>query len=265
VQSHQIRPLYLAYTRAVSPTLGDCELTHLDRVPIDLERAVAEHEAYEEQLRELGAGVRRLRVEPDLPDAVFVEDTAVVLDDIAVVTRPGAATRREEVFTVADALAAHRSLAWIQEPATLDGGDVLVDGHRVFVGLSTRTNREGVAQLAAILHPVGYSVIPVNFGGCLHLKSAVTRVAPRMLLLNPDWVQASVFSGSHVVSVDPAEPYAANALELGDAVICPAHFPLTRARLQVEGLDVVPVEMRELAKAEAGVTCCCLLVRVGRH
>ncbi|HET7203392.1 MAG TPA: N(G),N(G)-dimethylarginine dimethylaminohydrolase, partial [Steroidobacteraceae bacterium] len=151
----------------------------------------------------------------------------------------------------------------VREPATLDGGDVLVDGERVYVGRSSRTNDAAIAQLATVLHPLGYRVIPVQFAGCLHLKSAVTRLADRLLLLNPDWVEASVFSGARVVPVDRTEPYAANALALGGAVIHPLQFPRTRARLEAAGLRVEPVDTTELAKAEAGVTCCSLIVRVG--
>ena len=257
--------MFLAYTRAVSPTIADCELTHLPRVAVDVARAILEHAAYEQTLRRLGAQVRRLVPLPRLPDAVFVEDTAVVLDELAIITRPGAESRRGERRSVAQALAAHRSIEIIEEPATLDGGDVLVDGERVFVGRSSRTNDAAINQLATMLHPLGYRVIPVEFGGCLHLKSAVTRVAEGMLLLNPEWVQASVFSGARQVVVDPAEPHAANALVFGGAVIHPLQFPRTRARLQAEGLRVEPVDTTELAKAEAGVTCCSLIVRVGRR
>jgi dimethylargininase len=252
--------MLLAYTRAVSPSLAHCELTHLDRVPIDVARAAAEHAAYEDCLRRAGLAVRRVLAEPGLPDAVFVEDTAVVFDDVAVIARPGAESRRGEVYTVAERLAAHRPLAWIEAPATLDGGDVLVVGDRVFVGQSSRTSHEAVGQLAGILHPLGYRVIPVQFGGCLHLKSAVTRVADGVVLLNPAWVQPSVFGGLRVVEVDPLEPHAANALALPGCVVHPAHHPRTRARLEAEGLRVEPLEMAELAKAEAGVTCCSLLV-----
>jgi dimethylargininase len=255
----------LAYTRAVSPTLAECELTHLERVSIDLARAIAEHLAYERALRRLGAQVRRLRSAPQHPDAVFVEDMAVVLDDVAIVTRPGAESRRGERRAVAEALAAHRRVEVVTEPATLDGGDVLVDGERVYVGRSSRTNEAALAQLATMLHPLGYRVIPIEFAGCLHLKSAVTRLADGLLLLNPDWVEASVFPGARIVQVDPAEPHAANALPLGGAVIHPLQFPRTRARLEAEGLRVEPVDTTELSKAEAGVTCCGLLVRVGRR
>ena len=257
--------MYLAYTRAVSPTIADCELTHLPRVPVDVGRAILEHSAYEQTLRRLGAQVRRLAPLPRLPDAVFVEDTAVLLDELAIITRPGAESRRGERRSVAQTLAAHRSIEIVEQPATLDGGDVLVDGERVYVGRSSRTNDAAVNQLATMLHPLGYRVIPVEFGGCLHLKSAVTRVADGMLLLNPEWVQASVFSGTRHVPVDPAEPHAANALAFAGAVIHPLQFPRTRARLQAEGLRVEPVDTTQLAKAEAGVTCCSLIVRVGRR
>ena len=253
--------MFLAYTRAVSPTLADCELTHLQREPVDVARAMQEHAAYEALLARLGATVLHLPPEPHLPDAVFVEDTAIVLDEIAVITRPGAASRRPETASTAAALATHRPLAHIQSPATLDGGDVLVAGRRIYVGLSTRTNRVAIEQLAAILAPLEYEVIPVEFAGCLHLKSGVTRVADGLLLINPDWVDPSRFVGFRALPVDPAEPHAANALALGGAVIHPAHHPRTRARLEAEGLRAEPITMTELTKAEAGVTCCSLLLR----
>jgi dimethylargininase len=252
--------MLIAYTRAVSPTLADCELTHLEREPLDVARAVREHAAYEDLLTQLGATVRRLPAEPSLPDAVFVEDTAIVLDEIAVITRPGATSRRPETASTAAALAAHRPLEHIDAPGTLDGGDVLVVGRRVFVGLSSRSNRAAIDQLAHVLRPLDYEVVPVGFGGCLHLKSAVTRVALGLVLLNPDWVDPSVFGGQRAVAVDPSEPQAANALRLGGSVIHPLHFPRTRARLEAEGLRVAPVVMAELAKAEAGVTCCSLVL-----
>jgi len=252
----------IAYVRAVSPTLAECELTHLEREPLDVSRAAREHRAYVALLESLGAEVRHLPPEPSLPDAVFVEDTAVVLDEIAVIARPGAASRRAETATTAAALARHRPLAEITAPATLDGGDVLVAGRSVYVGLSTRTGAAAVSQLAILLRPHGYEVIPVSFRGCLHLKSAVTRVGDGLLLVNPDWVDPATFSGHRVIPVDAAEPHAANALSLGGRVIHGHQFPRTRARLEAEGLRVEPVEMTELAKAEAAVTCCSLLVGV---
>jgi dimethylargininase len=251
--------MLIAYTRAVSPMLAQCELTHIERQPLDVARAAAEHAAYEQLLARLGMTVRHLPPEPDLPDGVFVEDTAVVLDDIAVITRPGAPSRRPETRSVEIVLGAHRPLARIRDPATLDGGDVLVADHRIFVGLSSRTNLDALDQMTRALSPLGYDVIPIRFRGCLHLKSAATRVAGGLLLLNPAWVDPEAFAGHVAVCVDPGEPHAANALRIGDTVIHPSHFPLTRARLEAEGIRVAPVAMAELAKAEAGVTCCSIL------
>jgi dimethylargininase len=253
----------LAYTRPVSPTLANCELTHLDRTPIDVVRAAAEHAAYEACLARLGAVVRHLPAEPELPDAVFVEDAAIVLDDVAVITRPGALSRRAETRTVAAALAGHRRLLHITEPGTLDGGDVLVaSARRIYVGLSTRTNAAAIEQLSRLLAPFACEVLPVEFTGCLHLKSGVTQVRDDLMLLNPDCVDPAVFRHHRVVTVDPAEPHAANALALGGQVVHPAQHPLTRRLLQAAGLQVLPIEMAELAKAEAGVTCCSLLVHI---
>jgi dimethylargininase len=252
--------MLIAYTREVSPSLADCELTHLEREPLDVAGAQAEHAAYEAALAQLGAAVRRLPSTPQLPDSVFVEDTAVVLDEVAVITRPGAASRRPETSSVAAALAVHRPLVHVRAPGTLDGGDVLVAGRHIYVGLSSRTSRDAITQLTDSLAVFGYEVIPVEFRGCLHLKSAVTRVADDLMLLNPDWVAAEVFSGHRAVEVDPLEPHAANALALGGAVIHPRHHKRTRARLEAVGLSVMPLGLDELAKAEAGVTCCSLLL-----
>ena len=178
----------IAITRPVSPTIERCELTALERVPIDLKRAIAQHHEYEETLKSLGVEVLVLPVEPDLPDAVFVEDAAVVLDECAIITRPGADSRKPETESVARALAAYRSLHTIQAPGRVDGGDVLVVGKRVWVGLATRSNRSAIEQMQAFLEPYGYAVYTVPVKGCLHLKSAVTSVAQDTLLINPAWV-----------------------------------------------------------------------------
>lgn len=255
--------MLIAYTRAVSPRLADCELTHLERTPIDVSRAAVEHAAYEARLASLGARICQLPPEPAMPDAVFVEDAAIVLDEVAVVTRPGARSRRAETRSVAAALARHRPLRWIEEDGTMDGGDVLATAGRcIYVGASSRTNAEAIGQLARLLAPWSYTVIPVEFGGCLHLKSAATEVRDDLMLLNPDWVDPAVFAHHRAVRVDPDEAHAANALALAGQVIHPAHHPLTQRRLQAEGLRVSPLDVTELAKAEAGVTCCSLLVRM---
>jgi len=253
----------IALTRDVSPGLARCELTHLAREPIDLERARAQHRAYEEALRGIGCDVRRLPGEPEMPDAVFVEDTAVVLDELAVITRPGAASRRGEVASVAAALAAHRPLKTIAPPATLDGGDVLVIGRRIFVGLSTRTSAEGARQLADAAAAHGYTVETLTVRSCLHLKTAVTRVAASTVLLNPAWIDPAAFAAYDRIEVHPDEPWGGNALAIGGAVVYPTAFPRTRERLEASALDVRAVDQSELAKAEGGVTCGSLVLEPG--
>lgn len=254
--------MQIALTRSVPRAIERCELTHLVRVPIDWERAVRQHAAYEQALRDLGCRVERLPETPDLPDSVFVEDTAVVVEQLAIIARPGVESRRAEVETAAAALGPYRRLAFIEPPGTLDGGDVLVTPARVFVGASARTNAEGARRLAEILAPIGYDVTSVPIRNCLHLKSAVTLASHATLLLNPDWIDAAIFGGFTLVHVDPAEPSAANVLRVGRRVLCAAEYPRTRARLEAAGLETCAVEASELAKAEGGLTCCSVIFDV---
>jgi dimethylargininase len=249
----------IAITRAVSPGIGKCQLTHVERAGIDVAVASAQHREYERCLSALGCKVRTLPADPDLPDSVFVEDAAVVLDEVAVIARPGAESRRAETGTVAGALRPHRALAAIGGPGTLDGGDVLVVGRTVYVGLSGRTNANGFEQFRGIVEPLGYAVSPVPVTGCLHLKSAVTRVAPDRLLINRRWIDPENFRGLSLLDVDPAEPFAANALLVGETVVFPAAFPRTRGAMERTGIRVTAVDVSEIAKAEGGVTCCSLI------
>ena len=252
----------IAYTRAVPSTIGRCELTHLSREPLDLESAVAQHAQYEDALRAAGVEVRRIAARDDLPDSVFVEDTAVVVDELAVLSRPGSPSRRHEVESVREALAPHRTLASIEAPATLDGGDVLVLDREVVVGLTPRTNLSGMQQLRGLLAPFGYTVRAVPVRGCLHLKSAVTRVGEKTLVANPSWFDPSLVPGWNVVPIDPREPFAGNALWLGRTTIVAEAFPHTNAALRrAIDSELVAVPAGELAKAEGGVTCCSILVR----
>lgn len=248
-----------ALTRAVPPALARCELTHQERQPIDVELAAAQHERYERALAALGCAVERLPPEPELPDSVFVEDVAVVLDEVAVITRPGAASRHPETASVVDALRAYRDLVHIEAPGTLEGGDVLRLGSVVHVGLSTRSNPAGIDQLRTLLRPFGYEVRAVPVRGCLHLKTAVTLAGDGTLLLNPEWVDPAAFPGFDHIPVDPGEPAAANVLLVGGEVIVPSAHVRTRERLESRGIVTRPVDASELAKAEAGVTCCSVI------
>jgi dimethylargininase len=256
------RSVRVAITRDLSPRFAECELTHLAREPIDLPRAVAEHAAYRAALVALGVQVLELPASESHPDCVFVEDTAVVFEECAVITRPGAASRRGETPAVAAALSPYRRLLHIEAPGTLDGGDVLVLDRQVLVGATERSNAEGIAQLARLLSPYGYRVQPVPVRGCLHLKSAVTALGPGRLLINPAWVERAHFPGCEVIEVDPAEPAAANVLAVGERVICARHYPRTLARLRAAGIEVLPVDAGEVSKAEGAVTCCSVVFDV---
>jgi dimethylargininase len=251
----------VAITRQVSPAIDRCELTHIARESIDYERACAQHRQYEDALRSLGINVISLGAEPDLPDSVFVEDVALVLDECAIMLNPGAPSRRPEVASVETALAPYRDIFRVQPPGTVDGGDILKVGRTIYVGMSSRSTDNAIEQIEAILEPIGYKVRAVNVTGCLHLKSAVTQVSKDTLLINPQWVSKDDFPGMQYIEVDPSEPYAANSVLVDDTIIYPSSFPKTRAKLEKAGIKFRMVDADELAKAEGAVTCCALIFK----
>jgi dimethylargininase len=248
-----------AIMREVSSSINDCELSFNGRQRIDVARAIAQHQANQDCLAELGVRIVSLPAEPELPDAVFVEDPAVVVDEVAIISNLGASSRRPEARSLAKVLVRYRPLRFLTEPATLDGGDVLRIGRSVFVGLSRRTNQEGIDQLSHMLGPYGYRVQPVEVGACLHLKSACSHVGNDTILVNRSWIDAEPLSGFELLEVPEEEPAAANALLLNDVVIMPASFPRTRVMLEERGFRVRTIDVSELQKAEAGVTCTSLL------
>src|SRR6266849_2814097 len=248
-----------AITRAVSPSIVHCELSFIDRAPIDLATAQQQHHAYENLLGKLGARVISLPADPDLPDSMFVEDPAIVLEELAVVLPLGTETRRREAPMLAQALSTFRRLEYVSLPGTLEGGDVLRIGRKLFVGLTQRSNAEGIRQLAGILAQYNYEVIAASVTGCLHLKSAVTHLGRNTLLTNRAWFDAAPLAGYQWIDVDPAESHSANALALADTIIFPASFPRTRARIEARGFHVTPLDISELQKAESGLTCSSLL------
>ena len=248
-----------AITRAVSPAMVDCELTFIARQSIDLPKARLQHRAYEQLLERCGARVISLPAEPDLPDSMFVEDPAIVLDELAVILPLGTKSRRPEAASLAKALSKFRRLEYVQFPGLLEGGDVLRIGRKLFVGQSKRSNAEGIRQVAAILRPYGYEVQSVSVTGCLHLKSAVTSLGRNTLLANRAWFDSAPFAGFQWIDVAAEEPHAANALAVGDTIVFPASFPRTSARLEGSGFRVVPLDISELQKAESGLTCSSLL------
>jgi dimethylargininase len=260
-----------AITRAVSPAIVRCELSFIERKPIDFARAQEQHHAYELLLARLGARVISLPAEPELPDSMFVEDPAIVLDELAVILPLGTETRRLEAASLAQELSKYRKLEAVKLPGTLEGGDVLRIGRKLFVGLTKRSNAEGIRQLAEILKPYDYEVVAVPVTGCLHVKSAVTYLGENTLLANRAWFDNAPFvsnkgankgankGGYDWIDVDPAEPHAANALALGGTIIFPASFRRTHGRIGNQGFRVTPLDISELQKAESGLTCSSLL------
>ena len=248
-----------AITRAVSPSLAECELSFIERKPINLEKARAQHHAYEATLEKLGAKVISLPEELGLPDSMFVEDPALVLDEVAVICTLGTETRRKEAASLAAALEPYRKLAYIKLPGMLEGGDVLRVGRKIYVGFTKRTNAEGIRQLAVITEHFRYELTAVPVTGCLHLKSGVTYLGRNVLLGNREWFAWKRFEGFDWVDVDPSEPHAGNALAIGETVVFPASFPKTRARIEAKGFHVESLDISELQKAESGLTCSSLL------
>ena len=252
----------VALVRAVSPRLANCVLTHLGRVAIDVDRASAQHRTYCDALKNLGARVEAIAPLPDAPDGVFVEDTAVVIDEVAVIARPGVASRAGETATAASALLPYRRLLRLSDTATLEGGDVMQVGRTLYVGRSGRTNQTAIGELGELLSPWGYKVEGVDLDGCLHLKTACTFVPPHYVVANPAWVDPRIFAGLTLVAVADDEPYAGNTLTLGGVTLVPSHCPRTAGLLRARGVITRDVDVSELAKAEGALTCSSLIVHV---
>ncbi len=245
----------IALTRPVSTSINQCELSFLDRKLIDVPRAQHQHEAYNEQLRRLGLTVVELPAQHTLPDAVFVEDTAVVVDEIAVAARPGVASRRPEVESAVAVLQRWRRVVPLPEGAMLDGGDVVKVGRHLLVGLGGRTNQAGVDGLGQALAPFGYRVTGVPTRDCLHLKTACSALDEHRLLVHRPWMELAALAGYELIDVPAHEAWAANILVLGRDLVMPFGFPETRDLLEVLGFRVHAVDLGELLKAESGVTC----------
>lgn len=256
---------HVAIVRRPAPTLADrCELTFLARAPIDFATLERQHAAYRDALTTAGARVIALDAIASAPDSAFVEDAAVVLDELAILARPGVDSRRDEPGFIEAPLSTHRRrIERIEAPGTLEGGDVLVVGETLYVGLSGRTNHAGLEQLAAIVRGYGYAIAPVRVHGSLHLKTACTALDATTVLLNPAWADATAFAGFERIDVADDEPFAANALPVGASLLANAAYPRTlervRAHAERAGLRVCAIDISEFGKAEAGLTCLSLV------
>lgn len=246
----------------VFPTIADCELTFIERQPINYELAEAQQRDYCRALSECGVQVKMIEANVEFPDACFVEDTAIVLDEVAIITRPGAASRRGETVAIAAELSNYRELAFLEAPATLDGGDVLRIGRQLFIGLSSRTNQAAIEALSRRLSPIGYEIIPVPVMGSLHLKTACTAIDEQTLLVNPQWVSVEAFGGYRLIEVPPDEVWAANIIRIGNTLIAQTGFQKTVELIMPFCERVRLVDISEFRKAEAGLTCLSILFEV---
>lgn len=250
-----------AIVRQPAASIVNCELTYLERTPISHAGALTEHAAYSLALNAAGVHMVVLPALEAYPDSVFTEDAALVLDEVAILTRPGAASRQGEPEQLAPTLGRYRPLKAITAPGTLEGGDVLRIGRRIFVGVSTRTNAEGVAQLRALTASYGYTVTPVTVSGALHLKTAATALDDHTLIANPAWLDLTPFAGLEILTVPPDEPWGANVLTVGEARLVNAACPRTLDQVAAAGYAVMPLALEEFGKAEAGLTCLSLIFR----
>ena len=255
--------LAVAFTRPISPRISECELTHLERTPICAETAKRQHAAYERAIADSGLEIVRLPELAEHPDSVFVEDTAILLGEHAIITRPGAPSRRAEADSTASALAEHFEVHRLNR-GSLDGGDVLRIGRTIYVGQSRRTDCAGIVALANTAAPLGFEVVAIPHDRCLHLKTGATfaghdEAGRPTVLINPDWINPTAFNGVALLPSHPSEPFAANGLRVGERVIYPSAYPRTAERLRAVGFDVEEIDVSELEKAEAGLTCMSLV------
>jgi len=247
--------MLIALTHEISPEINRCELSYINRKPIDFNLAVKQHERYCDMMRTEGLKVVEMSMNLKYPDSTFVEDTAVVVDELAVMANMGAESRRREVNGVESELKKYRDISHIKHPATLDGGDVLRVGRNIYVGITPRTNNRGAECLASALTPFGYNVRPVTVKDCLHFKSACTAIDNQTLLVNPEWIDRNEFEGFKILNIDKSEPWAANTLRIGNNIYIHAGFTKTAEKLQKLGFSVKTIDISELIKAEAGLTC----------
>jgi dimethylargininase len=253
--------MLIGLTRAVSPNLPDCELTFIKRGPINYHLAVQQHDEYCAALTRRGVEVKTLPASITHPDSCFVEDTTIVLDEFAVITSMGIASRRGEIPAIEAELAKHRELTHIRLPATIEGGDVLRVKRTLFVGLSNRTNARGIEELTRILKPRGYTVHHVEMRDSLHLKSACTAIDEETLLVNPKGIDLAPFKKYKVLFTPDGEPDAANTLRVKDSVFLQAGFPKTAELVERHCERLETLDISEFRKAEAALTCLSIIFR----
>jgi dimethylargininase len=222
---------------------------------IDLEIAKMQHLKYCNTLSKLGINIIRLDTDDSLPDCCFTEDIIAIADDIAIITNPGIQSRVAETKALEKTLSVFKDVFRITSPGTIEGGDVLKIEKTIYIGISSRTNMEGIRQFTSILEPRGYWIKPVEIRNTLHLKSVCTYLGNRRIILAEGYFDINVFSGFEKIIVPREEEYCANCLFVNNRVLIPKGFPKTKALIEAKGLIVSELEMSEFRKADGAVTC----------
>ena len=246
-------------THAVSPNIGRCELTFMERVPIDYDLAVRQHEEYCGMLARRGVAVTTLYDNLSCADCCFVEDTALIVDELAIIASMGVVSRRSETTAIASELAKYRDLVCVSYPSTLEGGDVLQAGKNIFVGLSTRTNLRGIEEVVRILKSLDYRIFPVPVRGSLHLTTACSLIDDETVLINPRWADTQAFGDFRILHTPEDEPWGANTFRIGETVCMEASFPKTVELVHELHDDLEVLNISEFLKAEGGLSCLSLL------
>ena len=250
----------VALTRQPAQSLVQCEVSHVERKPIDFSLAVQQHQNYCRTLQQHGLDVQALPPDESYPDSVFVEDNAIVLDEIAVLTTMGAVSRQGEPALLKPILSGYRKVVEIALPARIEGGDVFRVGKALYVGCSTRTNHEGIEALRRVAGPFGYVVHPIEVHGCLHLKTACSLLDDETLLVNSAWIDVNTLRDFRLLPVPVNEPVGANVLRVGQGILANASYPATIKMLETRGYEISALDISEFSKAEAGLTCLSLII-----
>ena len=253
----------VALTRQPPQSLVHCEVSHVEREAIDFSQAVRQHQKYCRALQQHGLDVQTLPPVEAYPDSVFVEDNAIVLDELAVLTSMGTDSRKGEPALLRPVLSEYREVVELSRPATIEGGDVVRVGKTLYVGRSARTNQEGIEALRRIAEPLGYVVQPIEVHGCLHLKTACSSLDDETLLVNSSWINVNRLGAFRLLPVPATEPYGANVMRVGQGILANASCPSTITMLETHGYAVSALDISEFSKAEAGLTCLSLIFNDG--
>jgi len=246
-----------AIVRDVAESYDQCVTTQQESIDVPL--AKTQHQHYCNALKKAGVELIHIDADNRLPDCCFVEDTAIIVDDVAIITNPGARSRREEVAAMEKAISKYRTVHRISPPATIDGGDVLKVGKKIFVGLSQRTTQDSIDQVAQMVKSSNYEVIPVPIHKTLHLKSAVTALSDSYIIMAQGFFDARIFTGYEKIEVPPGEEYAANCLSVNENIFIPRGFPQTKSLIVRAGFSIVELENSEFRKGDGALTCLSVL------